>query len=495
LFIAILFALLPILMIFLLLFLLKKSALLAGSVSFLTAVAIVCFPAKYGLSIGEILHASLKGMLISGIVAYVLLFGILLFHLMNEAGAIRTIASYVASVTDDPVRQVLLLVSAFSPLVESASGFGIAIIVVAPILIALGFTPFRATLVALSSLSAVAWGSLATGTVIGANLGGISLESIGSGSAILCIATFYYFILVAVWIAAGLEGIRKRWGEIFLAAGTLSFFVWLCNVYVSVELAGVLGALATLGVLLVMIKIRSKEEHPVARNRSGDVWKAASPYLFLTSVLLVSRLLPPIESFLTHYAVIELPAYSFSLSLLYSPGFALFVTCLFAMAVYRTRWSALPNVLRTTWNQWYPVTLTTVFFTSMSEVMASSGMITTLSQAAANLFGYSFIFLSPFIGGLGGFLTGSATGSNAMFMKLQVQTGLQLGIPPETLAQSQNTGASHLMMASPSRVILGATVCHIRSEENRLQHNITWIAGGSLIIVMLVSSFLFFVLR
>ncbi|NGQ96271.1 L-lactate permease [Brevibacillus sp. SYP-B805] len=483
-----LLALLPILMIFLFLFLLKKSALLAGGASFLTAIVLVHIVPMFALDAGEMIHAALKGVLTSGIVAYVLLFGILLFHLMNEAGAIRAIASFVANITDDPVRQVLLLAAAFSPLVESASGFGIAIIVVAPILIELGFAPYRAALVALSSLSAVAWGALATGTVIGASLGGIPLTHIGRGSAVLCCVTFFYFIGTAVWIATGHEGIRKRWPDILVAAGTLSLLIWACNVYISVELAGVLGSLGTLGVLLLLIKLTAKGNGSTSESLAV-VWRAASPYLFLTTLLLLSRLVPPVEAFLATHAVVDLPAYGFSLPLCYSPGFALFLTCLFSLGIYRTDWPTMQKILRYTWAQWYPVTLTTVFYVAMSEIMASSGMIATLAMASAPLFGHSFVFLSPFVGGLGGFLTGSTTGSNAMFMKLQVETGLQLGIPPEILASSQNTGASHLTMASPSRVVLGATVCKIRSEESRLQRSMTLIAAGSLTLVMLASKF------
>ncbi|MEJ8545512.1 L-lactate permease [Brevibacillus borstelensis] len=70
----------------------------------------------------------------------------------------------------------------------------------------------------------------------------------------------------------------------------------------------------------------------------------------------------------------------------------------------------------------------------------------------------SGVFVSPVIGGMGGFLTGSNTGSNVMFIKLQTQTAAQLGTSPELVAYGQNTASSHSMMDSPSRVLLGATM-------------------------------------
>ena len=63
------------------------------------------------------------------------------------------------------------------------------------------------------------------------------------------------------------------------------------------------------------------------------------------------------------------------------------------------------------------------------------------------------IFVSPFIGGIGGFLTGSNTGSNAMFTQLQVETAKKTGLPLNLIASIQNTSSSHSTMASPSRIL------------------------------------------
>jgi L-lactate permease len=56
---------------------------------------------------------------------------------------------------------------------------------------------------------------------------------------------------------------------------------------------------------------------------------------------------------------------------------------------------------------------------------------------------------------------------------------------PEAFAFSQNTSASHMTMASPSRVLLGVSVCGIQAEESRLLRIISLIAIGGLAIVIL----------
>jgi lactate permease len=393
------------------------------------------------------------------------------------------------------VRQVIMLVVAFSPLVESVSGFGIAIIVVAPILVALGFDRFKATLLALVGLSAVPWGALATGTVIGANLSGIPLQKLGSGSAELAIPTFLYFAVVAVYLAGGWNAIKAKWLEILAVSSSLSGSIWLFSTYVSVELAGVLGAIVALTVEFLFIRTTlrlAKKENQVNIAEIGGsssdnmygILKAMSPYLFLTGILFLTRLITAISKYLTSHFVFQLSDYSFRLPLLYSPGFCLLLTCLFSIWMFKIGSLVIVKSIQCTLMQWMPVTLSTTAFVAMSEVMSSAGMTTVLANAAVFIFGSSLILISPLIGGMGGFLTGSNTGANAMFIKLQVQASVQLGLSPDPFAYAQNTSASHMTMASPSRVLLGLSVCNIPEEENRLLRQIFLIAIGAMAILI-----------
>lgn len=187
----IIIAAMPFLIILVLLFILRQSAVRAGVSAYLLTLLIALVMPRFQIEGQQILHATVKAALTSAIVAYVLLFGIFLYHIMNETGLIKRIASLISGSTQDPVRQVIILVVAFSPLVESVSGYGIAIIVVAPILVELGFSRFKAVLLSLLGLSAVPWGALATGTYIGANLAGIPFQKLGTDVALLSSPTFF----------------------------------------------------------------------------------------------------------------------------------------------------------------------------------------------------------------------------------------------------------------------------------------------------------------
>lgn len=249
------FAIVPIIVIFVLLFVFKQSSTTASLVSYLAAIIIAVGSPAFAMNLATLIDATVEGFLLTVIVAYVLLFGIWLFHLMNEAGLIREIADFIANSTQDRTRQALMLVIAFSPLVESISGFGIAVIVVAPILIALGFPKIQAAMLSLISLTAVPWGALSTGTVIGANLTGISVHSLGAGTASLSIFVFLYFTLISVLIVGGWKEVQRKWLEILTVSGSLFASIWFFSRFVSVELAGVFASLVTLFVEWLWIRL------------------------------------------------------------------------------------------------------------------------------------------------------------------------------------------------------------------------------------------------
>lgn len=484
------FALLPILVIFLLLFVLKQSSVTAGIISYIVAIGIALIVPSFSLTTGLLLDATIEGLLLTVIVAYVLLFGIWLFHLMNEAGLIETIASHIARSTSDPVRQALILVIAFSPLVESVSGFGIAIIVIAPILIALGFPRLQAAVLALVSLTAVPWGALSTGTVIGANLTGISLHTIGAGTALLSLPIFFYFTIITVFIVGGWSALRKKWLEILVLSMALFGATWFFSRYVSVELAGVFASLAALTVEMIFVRFYEKgfddeaEEVNLAGDMKDSLLKALSPYLVLTGMLFLSRLVPGLKQWFTTHAVWQLDKYAFELPIFYSPGFFLLLTCLFAIVLFKLNFKIMKKSFTETLKQWIPVNVSMFGFVAMAQVMSVSGMTILLAETGAEKLGTAFVILSPIIGAIGGFLTGSNTGSNAMFIKLQVQTANLINASPELVANSQNASAGHVTMASPSRVLLGASVSGVRHEEAKILKTMAKIAGFALLLII-----------
>jgi len=111
---------------------------------------------------------------------------------MNENGNIKNIGDFFSRITDNRNWQVMLIVIGLSPIIESASGFGVSLMVITPILIILGLSRFRAVIVSLISLLAIPWGALATGMIIGAGLVDMDPKIMGTWSAILSVPIFLF---------------------------------------------------------------------------------------------------------------------------------------------------------------------------------------------------------------------------------------------------------------------------------------------------------------
>mgnify|MGYP001256715833 FL=1 len=283
-------ALIPIISIVLLLFVFHMSSPKAGVIAFFITIVTVYIYAP-ATKVSDIALASLHGMLISLVIIYVLFFGILLFHLLNEITFIEKISDFVSNTTTNPTRQVIMLAIAFSPLIESVSGFGIGIIVIAPILVALGFDRYKAALISLLSLSAVPWGALATGTVIGSNVTNIPIQQIGVGSAYLSIPTFLFFAFIAIYVVSGKKGILESWLEILIVSLALAIGIIISNQWFSVELAGVIGAIVALVAEGICIYFSQKEKSFVQMIKENlFIVKVLTPYLFLTVLLIVTRI-------------------------------------------------------------------------------------------------------------------------------------------------------------------------------------------------------------
>lgn len=274
---------------------------------------------------------------------------------------------------------------------------------------------------------------------------------------------------------------KKKQLQILWIGLLLGLSVWICNRFISVELAGLVGSLTVIITIFMMITLHNRSN----QHRSNALLKNISPYLLLIVLLFISRTIPPIKDFLTHLFTVTIKSYHFQLSFLYSPGFFLFIVCLFTCILFRLNSASIIDSIKLTINKCYPVLLTTFLYIVVSEMMSEAKMIQLLSLTAAHSFGSLFIFITPLIGATGGFLTGSNTASNTMFIRLQTETAIQIGASPTLLACIQNVSSSLMTMVNPSRVALSCSVCNITTLENNIQIKMAIVSIGTLAIIFI----------
>lgn len=370
-------------------------------------------------------------------VALILFGGVLLNELMTAGGANGRVADWLEATCREPARAVVLILLGVTPFAESVTGFGVGVVVAVPLLHRLGLSPTRAAITGLLGLIIVPWGALGPGTLVASEFTGVDLQRLGVLSALLSLPVFLLVGVSGVVIAVGLRQARRAVVELAVGTVALGSGVWAVNAYVGVPLAGVLGGLFSIAALLVLTRLR--EDRESVKWAPGLVW-ALRPYAVLVAGLLCGRGIA---------AWVGAPWQE----LVASPALWLLLTCAVVPVLLSLSRSTTSSALKAGVDRWRPVATTTVVFLVLGALLTAAGMSAALAQGASSL-GAGYLFAAPFLGGLGGFLTGSNAGANAMFAASQAAAAHTLGFSVPVLVAVQNVSASLATMTSVPRVAL-----------------------------------------
>ena len=388
-------------------------------------------------------EALLGGLGTSAQVLYVLFGGLLLYNLLSASGAVEAVSRFLGRLEPDPVALAAGVVVGVAPFFESVTGFGVAVVISAPILLAAGFTPLRAAVLASWGQCAVPWGALGVGTVIGAHLAGIGFGTLSDASAFLSLPLFPIYGVAAVALADGWTGVRRRGAEAILLGFVAGAGTLLTSLYLVPELSGAVGGLAASAVFLARRRHRLVEI-PV---------RALLPYAFLLALLAAMNGVGALR------AVLEKLGPVFD-----GPGLPLLVSGAFAALLLGLGGDHVGTATLRTVTQWLPTAGAVLTFVLAGEVVAGSGAAGLLAGGAEGLGGF-FPAVSPVLAALGGALTGSNAASNALFMPLQVEAARGLDVSQGLTAAVQNVAGSHASMLAPQRVVLAATATGLLGRE------------------------------
>lgn len=210
-------------------------------------------------------------------------------------------------------------------------------------------------------------------------------------------------------------------------------------------------------------------------QKEMPVLLAWAPYLLVGAVLLVTRwptldLVPVLQEFSVGIpAVLGYSELGWELQYLYLPGTMPFIpVAILTGLLYRMNGSDTAEAWRESTRQIAPAALTLVIVVSLTQIMiqsgeaayvnASLGMMGALSQAVAFGAGGALPAVAPWIGALGGFVTGSNTVSDILFAALQYDAAGEVGVSRSIVVALQNVGGGIGNMISVQNI---AAICGV----------------------------------
>ncbi|WP_241983229.1 L-lactate permease, partial [Halorubrum sp. GN11GM_10-3_MGM] len=187
--------------------------------------------------------------------------------------------------------------------------------------------------------------------------------------------------------------------------------------------------------------------------------RAWSPYVALVVLLIGTRVIDPIATFLQ-----EGPGMTIAVSGVlgttidgaigwaYVPGTWLLVSALIAVPVFGMSADEVTSAWREAAGKIVSPAVSLVFVIAMVEVMlqtaahpgatADGSMIVVLADATASTFGAAYPLFAPVVGTLGAFIAGSITVSNVTFAAFQFEIARELGLSTQLLVGAQTIGAA-----------------------------------------------------
>lgn len=398
-----------------------------------------------------------------------------------ETGNIDKIKMMLAGLSTDHRVQVLILAWAFSGFLEGATGYGTAVAIPAGILVALGFEPiFAAMICLLGNTAPTAFGAIGIPLITLSRLTGYGIPVLSENVARQLTPLIIIIPLIMVWLTAKKgEGLKGVFGITLVAGLSFALVHYWTACFIGPELPSMLGGIASLAAIILWLRFqkgRINESQDVLKVRPAEGLIAWSPYILLfVFISMTSSLFPGINSFFSKIHN-ELLIYrgpggkSMNIYWILTPGTFIFLAAFLGGLIQGASWRQLMNTFMKTVRQLSKTMITICAFVAMSEIMSYSGIIgniaITLSRAAGKL----YPLISPAIGALGTFLTGSDTSSNILFGQLQKQTALHLGINSQWIAAANDAGATAGKLLSPQNITIAAAVTGLTGSEGKIFH-------------------------
>ena len=256
-------AMLPLITLFVLLGVLRITAWKAALVSL--AVSVVVAVVAYSMPVGQALDAGVEGAAFGFFpILWIVINAIWVYNMTVVTGHFDVLRRSFAKVSDDQRIQAVIVAFCFGALMEALAGFGTPVAITTVMLIALGFKPIKAAVVALVANTApVAFGALAVPITTLATVSGLPEHTLAQvvGRQTPLLGLFVPMALVFI-IDKG-RGVRETLPATLTCGITFAVAQFVTSNFISTQLTDIVASLVSAASVVLLLRI----------------WQPAHPYV------------------------------------------------------------------------------------------------------------------------------------------------------------------------------------------------------------------------
>ncbi len=478
-----LISMLPVIVLLLFISYWRISSQISAVISLVLAAALA-----YGVFQLEPAHMLLsagKGAFLSLYVILILLGGILIFKVVDKAGGFNSLEAYITELGGDSTVKLLGLSWALSGFIQGITGFGMPVAIVGAMLTGIGYKPLIAlTTVLIGHSWAISFGSMGSSFYALQLVTGLPAVRLATVMALLFFMPIFTTGLFTVHVYGGFPAIKRELKYIIpatLIMGSMKVFAAVMGFpHIGSLLAGLCGSAFFLGVLLY----RTNEGIDMPAKMMS-LRAALFPYILLILSVLTAQL-PPVDALLPDWEIsLSFPGFTSGLGYevaaepefspigIFSHPFtfllvATFIGIIFYLFKGELEKENVTSIFTEGIIQARSSMITVFLLMILAQLMNDSGMIYMFAQGMAAFSGGFFPVLSPVIGILGAFLTGSNTSSNVLFGPFQVDTAVILNYSEYMIASTQSIGGSLGSAIAPAKILMGTAIVGVGGKEGEL---------------------------
>jgi lactate permease len=423
-------------------------------------------------------------------VMWIVFNAMLLYNIAVRSGRFDAFRQWIIDHLPNDRRVVLVAIGfCFGALFEGISGFGTPVAITASLLILMGFEPLEAVVFTLIFNTApVAFGALGTPVTVLGQVTGIPAATLGAmiGRQLPFVAFLLPFYVMRLY--GGARSVSALWPLLLVAGGSFAICQFVSSNFIDYTLTDVLASLGSLVVTFLFLQVWRPapdpefalakahvdvEKTPVATWQGWVPWAIVSVVVIAWTTFGLFKIGAQSVAWPGLDKAVSITLYggkAYAAVWAFQPlatGTAILVAAILTALAVGQRVDGFVAAARDTLSQIWLAVLTVCLIVALAYLMNYSGMAYTLGAGVAALGGL-FVILSPFLGWVAVFLSGSDTSGNALFGNLQVVAAKQLSLDPVLFAAANSSGGVMGKMISPQNVATGVSVTSLKGREGEV---------------------------